>query len=350
MDAGREGVAMAAQAVAPTLTGVQKTAILMIALGDQASSVLLKHLNPEQVQAVSAAIANLRSISAIEAEAVLEEFFAATSNAARVGYGGMTYAKKLLTNAFGPEGSKRHLDSLSGVDEEGNGGGPLHGVEPQLLARFLKNEHPQTVAIVLSQLNPSQAAAVLEAMQPATQAEIVYRIAKLDKVSPAVVGRISLVIGQKLKNVGELKREPSGGPRTVAEIFKQLNSELSNDLLSQIGEHSADLMDLIRQKMFVFEDLLALDTTAVKELLSRADRRLLTTALKGANDELRQHLLKGMSQRGAAMLLEDMDALGPIKIRDVEAAQQGIIAVVRQLEDEGVVSLRGSGGDEQFVV
>lgn len=341
---------MASSAVAVTLSGVQKSAILMIVLGDQASSALLKHLDAEQVQAVSSAIASLRSISAAEAESVLEEFFAATSDAARVGYGGLAYAKKILTGAFGPEGSKRHLDQLPGVDEAARGAGQLHNVEPQLLARFVKSEHPQTVAIVLSQLNPSQSAAVLASISPEAQPDIALRIAKLDKVSPAVVAKISSVIGQKLKMVGELKREPSGGPRAVAEIFKQLDSGLSNELLAQIGEQNSDLMESIRQKMFVFEDLMGLDMSAVKELLGRVDRRQLTTALKGANEELRQHLLKGMSQRGAAMLLEDMDALGPIKIRDVEAAQQGVIAVLRQLEDEGVLSLKGNGGDEQFVV
>jgi flagellar motor switch protein FliG len=219
------------------------------------------------------------------------------------------------------------------------------------LARFVKSEHPQTVAIVLSQLNPLQSAGVLASMDAATRPDIALRIAKLDKISPAVVGKIADVIGQKLKSLGEMKREPSGGPRAVAELFNQLDSELSNELLVQIGEQNSELMESIRQKMFVFDDLMALDPNGVKELLARADRRQLTTALKGTNDELRQHLLKGMSQRGAAMLLEDMEALGPVKIREVEAAQQGIIAVLRQLETEGALSLKGGGGgDDQYVV
>ncbi len=158
------------------------------------------------------------------------------------------------------------------------------------------------------------------------------------------------MIGQKLKSVGEIKRESSGGPRAVAEIFNQLDSNLSNEILMQIGEENADLMEAIRQKMFVFEDLLAIDANGVKELLARADRRQLTVALKGTSEEIRQHLLKGMSQRGSAMLLEDMEALGPVKIKDVEAAQQQVIAVVRQLESEGVISLKGGGGNEQYVV
>jgi flagellar motor switch protein FliG len=341
---------MATPSGSRTLSGVQKAAVLMIALGDQASAGLLKQLSEEQVQAVSAAIADLSSVTAAEAESVLQEFRDATADVARVGPGGIAYAKQILTSAFGPEGSKKHVDQLPGAHGEMGSTRQLQNVEPGLLARFVKSEHPQTVAIVLSQLNPSQSAGVLASMEPAARPDIAFRIAKLDKISPAVVAKISAVIGQKLKSLGEIKRQPSGGPRAVAEIFNQLDTELSSEILAQIGEQNPELMDSIRQKMFVFDDLMALDANGVKELLSRADRRQLTTALKGTNEELRQHLLKGMSQRGAAMLLEDMEALGPIKIREVEAAQQAIIAVLRQLEEEGVLSLKGGGGDDQYVV
>jgi flagellar motor switch protein FliG len=341
---------MATPSGSGTLTGAQKAAVLMIALGDQASVGLLKQLSEEQVQAVSGAIADLSSITAAEAESVLQEFRDATSDGSRVGSGGIAYAKRILTSAFGPEGSKKHLDQLPGPHGQMGSTRQLQNVEPQLLARFVKSEHPQTVAIVLSQLNPSQSASVLASMEPEARWDVALRIAKLDKISPAVVGKISAVIGQKLKSLGEMKRQPSGGPRAVAEIFNQLDSGLSTEILAQIGEQSPELMDSIRQKMFVFDDLMALDANGVKELLSRADRRQLTTALKGTSDELRQHLLKGMSQRGAAMLLEDMEALGPVKIREVEAAQQAIIAVLRQLETEGVLSLKGGGSDDQYVV
>ncbi len=141
-----------------------------------------------------------------------------------------------------------------------------------------------------------------------------------------------------------------GGPRTVAEIFNQMDSDLSSEILTRIGEDNADLMEAIRNKMFVFSDVLSVDPNGVKELLARADRRQLTVALKGASEAVRQHLLKGMSQRGSAMLLEDMEALGPVKIKDVEVAQQQVIAVIRQLESEGVVSLKGGGGNEQYVL
>jgi flagellar motor switch protein FliG len=284
------------------------------------------------------------------AESVLEEFRSMAADAVQVGHGGAAYAKRMLTNAFGPEGSKKHLDRLPEASGKDSNSQQLQRLEPQLLARFVRSEHPQTAALILAHLSPAQSAAVLTSMDSPAQADVALRIAKLDKISPVVIGKISTVIGQRLKSAGEIKRESSGGPRAVAEIFNQLDSTLSNEILMQIGEENADLMEAIRQKMFVFEDLLSIDANGVKELLARADRRQLTVALKGTSDEIRQHLLKGMSQRGSAMLLEDMEALGPVKIKDVEVAQQQVIAVVRQLESEGVLSLKGGGGNEQYVV
>jgi len=345
---------MAASATAAsnggTLTGVQKSAILLIALGDQGSAEMLKHLSEEEVQTVSNAIATLPAISPEHAEVVLEEFRSMAANAVQVGHGGVAFARRILTSAFGPEGSKKHLERLPAASGKSSHSRELQRVEPQLLARYLRTEHPQTVALILAHLSSAQSAAVLSSMDPPVQADIALRIAKLDKISPTVISKISAVIGQKLKSTGEIKRESSGGPRAVAEILNQLDSNLSDEILTQIGEENSDLMEAIRNKMFVFDDLLSIDANGVKELLARTDRRQLTVALKGASEEVLQHLLKGMSQRGSAMLLEDTEALGPVKIKDVEAAQQQVIAVVRQLESEGVVSLKGGGGNEQYVV
>lgn len=339
---------MAASTAVPALSGVQKCAVLLIALGDQLSAELLKRMSDEEVQQVSSAIATLPAISSEQAQAVLEEFRNVTAEASQVGRGGVDFAKRILTNAFGPEGSKRHLDRLPAASGKDN---HLQRVDPQLLARFVKSEHPQTVAIILSHLSATQSAAVLASMNPEVRADLALRIARLDQISPAVIAKISAVIVQKLKSVGEVKRESSGGPRAVAEIFNQLDSQLSDEILAQIGEQNSEVMEEIRKKMFVFEDLLTIPANDIKELLGRADRRQLTIALKGSSEELRRHLLQGMSQRGAAMLLEDMEALGPIKIRDVEAAQEQVIAVVRQLESEGLLSRNkgGGGGDEQYV-
>jgi flagellar motor switch protein FliG len=342
-------MAASASSGVPLLTGVQKCAILMVALGDQGSAELLKHLSEEEVQMVSNAIATLPTISAEHAEAVLEEFRATATNAVQVGRGGVAFAKRILTSAFGPEGSKKHLERLPETSGKNIHSRELQRVDPQLLARFVRSEHPQTIALILAHLGSAQSAAVLSSMDPPVQADIVLRIAKLEKISPTVISKISAVIGQKLKSVGEIKRESSGGPRAVAEILNQLDSNLSGEILTQIGEENADLMEAIRNKMFVFDDILSIDANGVKELLARTDRRALTVALKGASEEVLHHLLKGMSQRGSAMLMEDTEALGPVKIKDVEAAQQQVIAVVRQLESEGVVNLRGGGGNDEYI-
>ena len=219
---------------------------------------------------------------------------------------------------------------------------------PNCSPASLKASIPR-LSLVLAHLSAAQSAAVLRSMPAELRSEVTIRLAGLDQISPVVMNKISSIISRKLQTLGEVKRESSGGLRAVAEIFNQLDGEMSNDILSQVGERDATLVESIRQKMFVFDDLMMIDANGVKELLGRADRKQLTIALKGTGDELRKHLLQGMSQRGAAMLMEDMEALGPVKIREVEAAQQMMIALLRQLEMEGVVSLKG-GGDEQYIV
>lgn len=339
---------MAAPAHAPVLSGIQKAAILLVSVGDQVSSELLKRLSDDEVQAVTAAIASLPAISREQAEAVLEEFRAETAASGQGG--GVDFARRILTSAFGAEGSKKHVERLpKAAGRSSDAGQRLQKLDPQLLARFVESEHPQTIALVLAHLSAGQSAAVLRSMPPELRADVTIRLASLDQISPVVMNKISVVISKKLQTLGEVKRESSGGLRAVAEIFNQLDGELSNEILSQVGERDAGLVDSIRQKMFVFDDLMMIDANGIKELLGRADRRQLTIALKGTGDELRKHMLQGMSQRGAAMLMEDMEALGPVKIREVEEAQQMIIALLRQLETEGVVSLKG-GGDEQYIV
>jgi len=329
------------------LTGLQKCAVLLLSLGDAASADLLKLLSDDEVQRVTEALAHLPPISEEQAATVLQEFHAVLGSSAGWRQGGLGFAKRILTTAFGPEGSRKHLDRLP---QTGGEQANLRRLDPALLARFVETEHPQTVAMVLAHLGSAQSAAVLRAMKPEQRTEVMLRLARLDQVAPAVMLKVSSVISKKLQKFGELKRESSGGVRAVAEIFKQLDSELSEEILERLNEADSPLAEAIRQKLLVFEDLLSLDANGVKELLGRADRRVLTVALKGASEELRKHLLQGMSQRGSAMLLEDMEALGPVKIKDVEAAQQQVIAAVRQLESEGTVSLKAGGGDDQYIV
>ncbi len=332
------------------LSGLRKAAILMITLGEQASSEILKQLDEDEVQAIGREVARISSIPVEHAESVLEEFYQMAMAHDYVLKGGIEYARKLLMNAFGPEQAKKILDRvMKALGSDTASFDALQKADPQQLAKFVHNEHPQTIALILSHLNPSQAAGLLFSLPPEMRADVALRMANLDQISPEIISKIAGIIGSKLKALGEISRESYGGVRAVAEMFNRLDSTTSREVLDALEKINPTLVETIRHLMFVFEDLLLIDQSGIKELLARTDRKLLTVALKGTSEQLKNHFLQCMSQRGAEMLKEDMEALGPVKIREVEAAQQQIIAIVRQLEAEGVLSLKGTVG-EQYVV
>jgi flagellar motor switch protein FliG len=333
-----------------TLPTLRKAAMLLIVLGEQASADLLQHLAEDDVQKVSREVAKITAISAEQAEVVLNEFHQITTAGTYVARGGVDFARKLLMRAFSPETARRLLDRLAkALGTEAASFDAIQKADPGQLAKFIHNEHPQTIALVLSHLNPSQAAALLTSLPANLRSDVSLRMASLDQISPEVILKIAGVIGQKLMALGEFSRESYGGVRAVAEMLNRLDSGSSHEILDDIQTHDANLVETIRHLMFTFEDLLLIDPMGLKEVLAKIDRKVLTIALKGTSEQLRNQVLSCMSQRGADMLREDMDALGPIKIKEVQASQQQIIAVVRKLEAEGVLSLKGTVG-EQYVV
>jgi flagellar motor switch protein FliG len=337
-------------AKAESLPGVRKAALLLVVLGEQSSADLLQQLGEDDVQTVSREVARITAISAEQAESVLEEFHQLTMAGDYIARGGVDFARKLLLRAFPADIAKRLLDHLSkALGSEAASFDAIQKADPQQLAKFIHNEHPQTIALVLSHLNPSQAAALLISLPPEMRSDIAQRMASLDQISPEIIMKIASVIGSKLKALGEFSRESYGGVRAVAEMLNRLDSGSSRVILDHIEQQDSNLVETIRHLMFVFEDLLLIDPLGLKEVVGKVERKVLTVALKGTSEQLRNHMMTCMSQRGAEMLREDMDALGPVKIKEVEAAQQTIIALVRQLEAEGVISLKGTVG-EQYVV
>jgi flagellar motor switch protein FliG len=329
---------------------LRKAAMLLVVLGEQASADLLQQLSEDDVQKVSREVAKITAISGEQAEAVLTEFHHISTAGDYVARGGMEFARKLLLAAFTPEVAKRLLDRLTkALGAEAASFDAIQKADPQQLAKFIHSEHPQTIALVLSHLNQTQAAALLTSLPSEMRADVALRMASLDQISPDVIIKIASVIGQKLKTLGEFSRESYGGVRAVAEMLNRLDSASTREILTHIDQQDTNLAETIRHLMFVFEDLLLIDPMGLKEVLAKVDRKILTVALKGTSEQLRNQILSSMSQRGADMLREDMDALGPIKIKEVDGAQQQIIAIVRQLESEGVVSLKGTVG-EQYVV
>ena len=329
---------------------LRKAAMLLVCLGEQSSAELLQQLSEDDVQKVSREVAKITAISSEQAENVLEEFHHISAAGDYVARGGIDYARKLLMRAFNPDVAKRLLDRLTkALGSEAASFDAIQKADPQQLAKFIHNEHPQTIALVLSHLNQTQAAALLTSLPAGLRADVALRMASLDQISPEVILKIASVIGGKLKTLGEFSRESYGGVRAVAEMLNRLDSTSSREILTHIDQQDTNVAETIRHLMFVFEDLLLIDPMGLKEVLGKVDRKILTVALKGTSEQLKAQILSSMSQRGADMLKEDMEALGPIKIKEVEAAQQQIIAIVRQLESEGVLSLKGTVG-EQYVV
>jgi flagellar motor switch protein FliG len=333
-----------------SLPNLQKAAMLLIVLGEQSSAALLQQLSEEDVQKVSREVAKITSISPEQAEAVLEEFHNISAAGDHVARGGIDFARKLLMRAFEPEQARRLLDRLTkAMGSDSASFDTLQKADPQQLAKFIHSEHPQTIALVLSHLNYSQAAALLTSLPANIRADVAQRMASLDQISPEIILKIASVISKKLKALGEFSRESYGGVRAVAEMLNRLDSGSSRGILDHIEQQDTNLAETIRHLMFVFEDLLLIDQLGLKEVLAKVDRKILTIALKCTSEQLQNHMLGCMSQRGADMLREDMEALGPVKIKDVETSQQTIIATVRELETQGVVNLKGAVG-EQYVV
>ena len=336
-------------AAGTSVTSMRKAAIILVLLGDDTSAAVLKELTETEVHAVAREVARLESISGNHAEEALTEFFQLTVARDSFRSGGIDYASKMLVSAFGPDVAKNLMDRLGRVEADYANLDRLQKADPQQLAKFIHNEHPQTIALMLSHLNAVQAAALLSSLPAELRADVALRMASLDQISPEIVSKIATVIGQKLQALGEFSRESYGGVRAVAEIFNRLDAGTGKEILDVVDQQNPNLAETIRQLMFVFEDLQAVDINQLKEILARVDRKLITIALKGTSEGLREHFFSTMSARGVEMLKDEMESLGPVKIKEVESAQQQIIATVRQLEAEGLVSLKGSVS-EQYVV
>lgn len=332
------------------LPGVRKAAIALVALGDDVASPLIRLLGEEEIEAIGKEITKLDLVTAVQTEKVLQEFVDLSLARGYIMTGGVEFAKRLLISALGPDRARGMIDRLlKSLGTEIPSFESLQKADPQQVAKFMQSEHPQTIALVLSHLNSSSAAGMLMALPAELRADVSRRMANLDQISPEIVRRIAGILEQKLRSVGQFSRESYGGVSAVAEMFNRLESNAGQELLDKVEALDQPLGEAIRNLMFVFEDILLIDAMGMREILSRVDKKTLTVALKGTSEKLREHFLANMSSRGSQMLREDMEALGPIKIREVEHAQQQIIAIIRALESEGVLSLKGAVG-EQYVV
>ena len=329
------------------LSGLQKAAILLIAIGQKESAQIVKHLPEEHADRIARAIARLDHVAHESVEQSLTEYNQFVTSQKLLVRGGVDYAQKVLVEAYGEEVARKLISRLNRSLETDLGVfDNFRKVDPQQLAKFIQDEHPQTIALILSHLDPSHAARLISALPAEIRADVAVRMADMDEISPNIVRNIALVIDQKLRNLGELRRQQFGGVRAVANVFNRLDPTTCSQLLDSLESSNPSLFENIRQFMFVFRDLEGLDEASIKTIITKVDRKLLVVALKGANESLRTKFLKTQSQRGAEMMKDDIDSLGPVKLKDVEAAQQQVIATARELEKEGVITLSASEADQ----
>lgn len=328
------------------LSGVQKAAVLMVTLGDETAANIFKYLEEDEIQTISREIAITKHVQPETAEEVMEEFHTMVQARSYISQGGIEYAKKLLIKSVGPEVARKIIDRLVKALESSAGFTSLERANPQQLSKFIQNEHPQTIALILAHLNASQAAELISSLPEALRSDVAMRMASLQEISPEVVRRISMILEQKLEALGSFATEAYGGVRAVAELFNRMDRNTGRAVLEKIETENPQLAASIRDLMFVFDDILLIDDAGIAEILKRADRKVLTVAMKGTSEELQNQFFRNMSTRAVELIKEEMEFMGPVKLKDVEKSQHEIVEIVRQLEEEGVISIGGGGGED----
>jgi flagellar motor switch protein FliG len=333
------------------ISGARKAAIFCLSLGEDAAAALFKHLDEEEVQMLTRELALLPNVKSEVAGKVIEEFNQMLLARSYVQTGGVEYAKRLLNRTFGLETAKRLTDKVVHSLESPASFEVLQKTDPQHLAKLFQSEHPQTITVVLAHLDPSTAAEVLKQLPDEMRADIILRLSNLQAVSPDVVKRISQVFNQKLSSFGSNNKGASiGGVRAVAEICNRLDKEMMKAMMEKIEEGNPELSLEIRNLMVTFEDLLLVDDIGIREILQRVDKKALAMSLKGTVPELQDRFYSNMSSRAVEMMKEEMDFMGQVKMKEVTEAQREIVEVLRQLDEEGVISLAGAaGGDDEYV-
>ena len=322
--------------------GLNKSAILLMSLGEDEAAEVLKHLGPREVQKISAAMAALKGVSRDEVNLVVEEFCEQAGEQSGLGTASPDYIRNVLRKALGDDRSASLIDRiLQGSETSGIEG--LKWMDASSVAELIVGEHPQIIATILVHLEREQASEILKLLPESTRNDVLLRIATLDGIQPAALRELNDVLTQLLAGSRNMKKSTMGGVRTAAEMLNIMGS--ANDVVAVIKEHDAELAQKIMDELFVWEDVLGLDAKAIQLLLREVQSESLILALKGSSEELREKIFSNMSQRAAAMLKEDLEAKGMVRVSEVEAQQKEILGVVRRLADEGQIALGAKGGE-----
>ena len=347
---GKEnGAATGQRHLSASLTGLRKAAVLLVSVGEDLAKEILRALPEVDVQRLTEELADLRGITPELSAEVLEDFWELLETQNFMMHGGLDYASRLLMETFGKERADDLLMLVRRSQEEAQGNlAKLQRTDPQQLGKLLDAEHPQTIALVLAHLDPRRASLVLDSLSEEHKVVSIQRLAEMRQFSPEMAQKVAHILHRRLENVGDTARKSYSGFKAVADLLNRLNAEESKKILETIEDGQPELALSIRNLMFTFEDLITVPPATIREIVSGVDKRQLALALRGGNDELRAQIFKSMSSRAVEMLKEDMEVLGPVRSREVAAAQQEILNLARRLEAEGKVVLKLETGDEML--
>jgi len=327
------------------MTGREKAAILMIALGRECSAQLFKHLKEDEVEQLTLDITNVRRVNNETKDWVIAEFFEECMAQNFITEGGIDYARSLLEQSFGQDKAFQLINKLS-ASFQMRPFDFIRSADPKQLLNFLQNEHPQTIALIMSYLAPTQAAGVLSGLTTEKAADVTARVATMDRTSPEYVREIERVLDKKFSTAGFDESTEVGGIQTVVDILNAADRGTERQVLETLEFQNGELVDEIRRKMFVFEDIVKLDKRAIQRVLKDVDNADLTVALKSAVENVREAIFSNLSKRLQDMIKEDIEFMGPVRVRDVEEAQQRIVNVIRKLQDSGEIIISRGGEDD----
>ena len=331
------------------LTSTQRAAVLVLSLGQDIAPTILKELNEIEIELLTLEIANLRDISPSVEEKVLSDASTIIMANKYISQGGVDYARSLLEKALGREKTNKILRRLESSLKT-TGFEMLKNVDPKQLINFIQNEHPQTISLILTQLSSGNAAAILSELPLELQADVSYRIATMEKISPDVIKELEVVLEKQFADVGARDLSVSGGTKIIAEILNLIETSSEKGIMEAFESENPDLAAEIKNLMFVFEDVILLDNRSIQRVLKEVETKDLAIALKAASDDVKQKIFSNVSERVATMIKEEMEFMGPMRLSDVEATQQKIVETIRRLQEEGQVIISGRGGKEELVV
>lgn len=329
-------------------TGKEKAAMLLISLGPEKSAEIFKHLKEDEIEQLTLEIANIRSVTPEEKEKVLEEFYQICLAQEYIVEGGISYAKEILEKALGTQKALDVINKLT-VSLQVRPFDFVRKTDPSQLLNFIQKEHPQTIALILAYLKPSQASQILSALPQEKQMDVAKRIATMDRTSPEVIKEVERILEKNLSSLVTEDFTMAGGVQAIVDILNNVDRGTEKYIMESLEVEDTELAEDIRRRMFVFEDILTLDNRSIQRFLREVDNNQLAIALKNSSEELQKLIYSNMSKRLVEMIKEDIEFMGPVRLKDVEDAQQKIVNIIRKLEDAGEIVISRGGGDEIIV-